>query len=148
MFLALFLKTRCPNSYDMKITFIVFLFAASFFAAGNLQAQSEEHNTLTLTTANFDKTIEKGVVLVDFWATWCPPCVKQGPVIDRIADSLAGRVKVGKVDTDKNSTLTNRFAVSSIPTTIIFVDGVAVNKGVGFHSYDQLMARLKPYLKD
>ncbi len=115
----------------------------------NVQAQTEEKkgHTLTITTDNFDETIKKGVVLVDFWATWCRPCLMQGPIIDELADSLKGKVVVGKVDTDKNRELMNRFAVQYIPTTIIFVDGVAVDRASGLQTKEVLMERLTPYLK-
>ncbi len=126
---------------------LIVAFTALFVTSGQKATAQNQHKTLTLTTANFDETIKKGVVLVDFWATWCRPCVVQGPIIDEIADSLAGKIKVGKVDTDKNKDLQSRFAIQSIPTTIIFVDGVAVNKAIGLQTKEQILERLKPYLK-
>ncbi|HPE99166.1 MAG: thioredoxin [Bacteroidales bacterium] len=120
-----------------------------FVGLNNAQAQTEEKktHTLTITTENFDETVKKGVVLVDFWATWCRPCVMQGPIIDHLADSLHGKVKIGKVDTDKNRALSQRFGIQYIPTTIIFVDGVAVDKASGLQSKEVLIKRLTPYLK-
>ncbi|OFY04848.1 MAG: thioredoxin [Bacteroidetes bacterium GWF2_43_63] len=114
-----------------------------------VQAQTEEKksHTKVITTENFDETIKKGVVLVDFWAVWCRPCVMQGPIIDQLADSLHGKVVIGKVDTDKNKALSTRFAIQYIPTTIIFVDGVAVDKASGLQSKEVLLNRLAPYMK-
>lgn len=126
---------------------LIVAFTALFVTSGQKATAQNQNKPLTLTTANFDETIKKGVVLVDFWATWCRPCVMQGPIIDEIADSLAGKIKVGKVDTDKNKDLQSRFAIQSIPTTIIFVDGVAVNKAIGLQTKEQILERLKPYLK-
>jgi len=124
---------------------------AAFVIIGinNTQAQTEENktHTLTITTENFDETIKKGVVLVDFWATWCRPCVMQGPIIDQLADSLHGKVKIGKVDTDKNKALSTRFGIQYIPTTIIFVDGVAVDKASGLQNKEVLLERLSKYMK-
>lgn len=132
----------------MKLTVFLLLTGMILCVPEVIHAQNTQHKTITLTTANFDETIKTGITLVDFWATWCSPCIMQGPVIDEIADSLNGKVKVGKVDTDKHPSLTRRFGIYSIPTTIIFVDGVAMNKASGYQSYDQLMARIKVYLKD
>jgi len=126
---------------------LIVAFAALFVTSAQKATAQTQHKALTLTTENFDQTIKKGVVLVDFWATWCRPCVMQGPIIEELADSLAGKVKVGKVDTDKNKDLQNRFGIQYIPTTIIFVDGVAVSKVSGMQTKEQLLERLKPYMK-
>lgn len=134
----------------MKSNLIILAVAMAALMMTTVQtasAQSSEHHTLTITTDNFDETIKKGVVLVDFWAVWCRPCVAQGPIIDQLADSLHGKVVIGKVDTDKNKALSTRFAIQYIPTTIIFVDGVAVSKASGLQSKDVLLERLAPYLK-
>jgi thioredoxin 1 len=68
------------------------------------------------------------------------------PVIEQLADSLDGQIKVGKVDTDKNASLSKMFGIQYIPTTIIFVDGKAMDRKSGFQSLSQLMDRLSPYL--
>lgn len=70
-------------------------------------------------------------VLVDFWAEWCGPCKALGPVIDELATEYAGRVKIGKVDTDANREVSVRFSVSAIPTVILFDKGKIVEKFVG-----------------
>ena len=66
---------------------------------------------------------QPGVVLVDFFATWCMPCKMLAPVIDRLAEEYEGRVVVGKVDVDAEPELAGRYRVQSIPNVAIFRDG-------------------------
>ena len=79
-----------------------------------------EHKYLTLTDSNFDETTKSGVVLVDFWATWCGPCKMLAPTIEELAEDYEGRAAVCKVDVDENPSLAMRFKVMSIPTVFIF----------------------------
>ena len=90
-------------------------------------------NVVTLTTANFASEIEqaKGLALVDFWATWCGPCLAIAPVVEQIADQFAGKVKVAKLDTDANTDTAVRFNVRSIPTIMFFKDGKHVDTVIG-----------------
>ena len=75
---------------------------------------------LILTDENFDDQIQKhpGAVLVDFWASWCPPCKVLAPVLEELAVELAGRATVAKVDIDVNGDVMHRFGIRSIPTLI------------------------------
>lgn len=88
---------------------------------------------LELTDDNFDAEVINSdkPVLVDFWAEWCMPCRMLAPTIDELAKEFAGKVKVGKVDTDSNREVSVKFGISAIPTIILFKGGQPVRKFVG-----------------
>ena len=79
-------------------------------------------NVVELTAANWDKEVVQSdkPVLVDFWAVWCGPCRALAPTIDRLADQFAGKVKVGKLNTDDSPDIAVRYGISSIPQVMIF----------------------------
>ncbi len=98
---------------------------------------------VNLTKADFDTQIKSGVALVDFWAVWCGPCKMAGPIIDELSVEYAGKVLVGKVDVDKEGELAQKFGVMSIPTVILFKDGVEVARQVGFSGKTGYLELLK-----
>jgi thioredoxin 1 len=85
------------------------------------------------------------VVLVDFWAEWCAPCRMIAPVVEALADELGDRLKVVKMDIDANPVVPGNLQVMSIPTLIIFKDGHAADRTIGFRS--GLKADLKEKLE-
>jgi thioredoxin 1 len=78
------------------------------------------------------------LVLVDFWAEWCPPCRKLAPVIDALADEYAGRVKVVKLNVDESPQVASRYAIFSIPTLLLIRGGQVVEQHVGFRPREEL----------
>lgn len=95
--------------------------------------------TVKITNDNFEKEVKESnqPVLIDFWASWCGPCMMQGPVMDEIAEEY-GNIKVGKINVDEEQELAIKFGVSSIPTLMYFRDGKVVKTLVGLRSKEQI----------
>lgn len=100
------------------------------------------HAALTLTDANFEQEVASfpGIVLVDFWAAWCGPCLAMAPHVDALAKKYADnpKVKVGKMDVDSNEQTSMAYRVMSLPTFKVFVGGQEVAENGGIISPDML----------
>jgi thioredoxin 1 len=101
--------------------------------------------TIEISEVNFKSEVLQAPqpVLVDFWAEWCGPCKMLGPVIDEVALEQAGRVKVAKVNVDRNPGLAARFGIQSIPTLLYFVGGEVRERTVGALSKRVIVAKLE-----
>ena len=101
-------------------------------------------NVKEFTDGNFEAEVLKAdqPVLVDFWAEWCMPCRMLAPTIDKIAKDYAGKVKVGKVDTDSNRDVSIKYGINAIPTVILFKNGQVAQKFVGLRKEGDFKAAL------
>ncbi len=106
-------------------------------------------NVLDLTDGNFQAEVldSSQPVLVDFWAPWFGPCRIITPTIEEIADDYAGRVRVGKMNTDENPQTATVHQISAIPTVLLFKNGEVVDKFVGVNPKDKFTAALDSHLE-
>ncbi|MGH9750487.1 MAG: thioredoxin [Candidatus Polarisedimenticolia bacterium] len=103
---------------------------------------------LTLTKASFDGEVKTNgtPLLVDFWAEWCGPCRLVAPVLEKLADEYSGRVRIGKVNVDEETSLAERYGIQSIPTLLLFKEGKVVDQFIGAASRDVLIRMLAKHL--
>lgn len=95
-------------------------------------------------TAELQRTVDDGVVLVDFYADWCGPCKQLEPIVDRVASGTAATV--AKVDIDANQQLAAQYGVRSVPTLLLFADGEPVERLVGVQQEARLESLIESYL--
>ena len=101
-----------------------------------------------LNSNEFVENVEntKGVVVVDFFATWCAPCKMLAPVFEGVSNKMADKAKFFKVDIDENSNLAQKYRISAVPTMIIFKDGVPVENLAGFMPEQNITNKVNAYL--
>lgn len=98
--------------------------------------------------SDFNKLIQEDKpTLVDFFATWCGPCRVQGPILEDVKKHMGDKANVLKVDIDQNAALAAEYNVRSVPTLILFKNGMAVWRAVGVQQYDLLVQKLTDHLE-
>ena len=90
----------------------------------------------------FDKFIEKGICVIDFWASWCMPCIMMAPVFDEVSEKFA-KHKFGKLNIDDNKEIAAKFKIMSIPCIVFFKNGKEVGRSIGNVSAEVLEERIR-----
>jgi thioredoxin 1 len=100
--------------------------------------------TVAVTDSTFEELVLKSTspVLVDFWATWCRPCMMVAPILEELTQEYAGKLTIAKLDVDQNQQTAQKYHVMSIPTMIVFKGGQPTTNIVGFKPKDQLKKEL------
>ena len=101
-----------------------------------------------INTNEFATEVENknGVVLVDFFATWCGPCKMLAPVYSELSEEMAGNAEFLKVDIDESMDLARKFSITTVPTVVVFKDGKEMDRLVGFIPKDSLKQKVESYL--
>lgn len=98
------------------------------------------------TDQTFSEETKSGLVLTDFWATWCGPCKMIAPVLEELDAEMGDKVKIVKIDVDENQETAAKYGVMSIPTLILFKDGEIVDKVVGYRPKEALQEIINNHL--
>ncbi len=86
------------------------------------------------------------LVLIDFFATWCQPCKMQAPILEQLSAEMQDRIRIIKIDVDKNQNIAQQYQVQGVPTLAVFKKGQLLWRNSGVHSKQQLIQALTPFL--
>lgn len=105
---------------------------------------------IVLTDQNFKKEVLEAdlPVLVDFWASWCGPCQMIGPIISEIAKDLEGKIRVGKLNVDENTKISNEYGIMSIPTMKLFKSGKIIEEMIGMQPKEVIVEKIMKAIKN
>jgi thioredoxin 1 len=97
---------------------------------------------------NFAEEVREGIAIADFWAEWCGPCKRISPIVEELAQEYQGKVKIGKVNVDDNTEISEQFGIMSIPTILFFKNGELVDKIVGAVNKNALKDKIDSLLQN
>ncbi len=138
----------------MSTTVIIFLVAIgsfigmimfNYFRMKKMPETVNSQRIVTLNNKNFKAATKSGLTLVDFWAPWCGPCKMMAPVLNEVAEHVGEEASIGKLNVDHNQPIAQKYKVRSIPTLILFRNGLEVNRYVGVKSKKFLLAEIQKH---
>lgn len=112
----------------------------------SIKPQNSRDNVLILTDQNFEKTIKSGIVVVDFYATWCGPCKIFAPRLEEIAMEMGKKIVAGKMDTDRNQVTSLKYNIRYLPTIIIYKNGTVMQRFVGLQEKETIVNAINELL--
>lgn len=124
------------------VILILFYFGYAFRKFRNTEDVPQSEKIKILNDKNFNHQVKSGLVMVDFWASWCVPCKAMAPVLNELAEELDEKVKICKLNVDENQQLAVKYAVRSIPTLILFRNGKEIDRFVGVKSKSFLTGKI------
>lgn len=133
------------QTFIVILAFILALVAYLYFVVRkmkNMPAVADHKKIRHLTDQNFNQQIKNGVILVDFWASWCAPCKMMAPVLNDLAETISDNKSIGKVNVEIDRVISSKYNIRSIPTMILFKDGKEINRFVGIKSKEFLLKEM------
>ncbi len=124
---------------------LVVVFGYGFYTTQKMRKAPDVPNSAkikTLSDKTFAQQIKNGVVLVDFWASWCMPCKMMAPILNDVAEHATGNVTIAKLNVEQNQGTATKYKVRSIPTMILFKDGKEMNRIVGVKQKDYVLKEI------
>lgn len=103
---------------------------------------------LEINSENFDKEVisHDGITVVDFFANWCGPCRKMGPILEEVEQDLNSKVKFAKINTDDNLEMAKKYQVSGLPTLMVFKNGEPVERMVGLMPKSSIITNIEKHV--